>query len=390
MTDMTEFAQDSLKPHIGNRTAPPLLRWLPTAFLSGVVLVGTGLAVLTPGIWGSPGGKSVLQGSWQSAFEHSYDQLHPVRTPGIDTFGVTNYRLFGEGRPGVLVGSGGWLYTTEEFQTAPGDAAQIAAKLTEIRQVKATLAAQGAQLMVLLVPAKSRVYPEHLGRYTWPAMKRNIYEAFRQQLENSAVLAPDLLTTLAAAKTRGEVFLHTDTHWTPLGAAVAARTVRQAVSALASKLELPAASFTLKTATPASYSGDLLKYVALGRFQESIGPAPDQLRTPSAERMDSGGGGLLGGDAPAVTLVGTSYSANARWGFESQLKATLGTDVINAAQEGKGPMIPMREYLKGSAYKSAPPKLVIWEIPERFLTTSYSVDRLKINQTANLSSTRSQ
>ena len=367
---MTEFAQNTLKPHIDNRTAPPLLHWLPAAFLLGVVLVGTGMAVFTPGIWSSPGGKSVLQGSWQSTFEHSYDQLHPVRTPGIDTYGLVNYSLFSEGRPGVLIGTGDWLYTTEEFQTAPTDNAQIAAKLIEIRQVRASLATQGAQLMVLLVPAKSRVYPEHLGRYRWPSVKRNIYEAFRQNLENSGVVAPDLLPALSAAKARGGVFLHTDTHWTPLGAQEAAKTVRQAVSALANKLELPIASFTLKTAAPASYSGDLLKYVALGRLQELIGPAADQLCTPSAQRTD-GGGGLLGGDAPAVTLVGTSYSANSRWGFESQLKLALNTDVINAAQEGKGPMIPMREYLKSAAYKNAPPRLVVWEIPERFLVIKY-------------------
>ena len=371
MTDMTEFAQDTLKQNIDNRTAPPVLHWLPAAFLASVVLVGTGMAVFTPGIWSAPGGKSVLQGSWQSTFEHSYDQLHPVRAPGIDAFGVVNYRLFGEGRPGVLVGSGGWLYTTEEFQTAPTDDAQIAAKLTEIRQVKATLATQGAQLMVLLVPAKSRVYPEHLGRYRWPGVKRNVYEAFRQNLENSGVVAPDLLPALNAAKAQGEVFLHTDTHWTPLGAQVAAQMVRQAMATLAHKPELPAASFTLKTAAPASYSGDLLKYVALGRLQERIGPVPDQLRTPSAQRTDGGGGGLLGGDAPAVTLVGTSYSANAHWGFESQLKVALGTDVINAAQEGKGPIIPMREYLKSAAYKNAPPRLMVWEIPERFIAVRY-------------------
>ena len=72
-----------------------------------------------------------------------------------------------------------------------------------------------------------------------------------------------------------------------------------------------------------------------------------------------------------MTLVGTSYSANARWGLESQLKATLGTDVINAAQEGKGPMVPMREYLKSATYRNAPPELVIWEIPERFIVKDY-------------------
>jgi alginate O-acetyltransferase complex protein AlgJ len=366
-----EFAQDTLKANLDNPAAPRLLHWLPGLFLGAVVLVGAGAALFAPGTWTSPKDKSVMIGSWQGAFERNYDAQHPVRTPGIDSFGLLNYSAFGEGRPGVLVGEGGWLYTTEEFQTAATDPAQIEAKLTEIRGAQATLAAQGAQLMVLLIPAKSRVYPEHLGRYRWPTVKRNVYEAFRQQLDTMGVSAPDLLPALVAAKARGEVFLHTDTHWTPLGAQVAADTVRTTIASMPKAPELPGASFAVRSAPLADYSGDLLKYIPLGRWQKTLGPQPDRLGTPSASRTDSGGAGLLGEDAPAVTLVGTSYSANARWGFEALLKQTLGTDIVNAAQEGKGPMVPMREYLKSEAYKSAAPKLVIWEIPERFLTVRY-------------------
>ncbi|WP_424949840.1 alginate O-acetyltransferase AlgX-related protein [Deinococcus sp.] len=363
-----EFAQDTLKANLDNPAAPRLLHWLPASFLLAVVGVGAALSLWVPGIWKSPGGKSVMLGSWQTAFEHTYDQLHPVRTPGVDGFGVVNYALFREGRPGVLIGQGGWLYTTEEFQTALTDAAEISGKLAEIGRVRATLATRGTRLLVLLVPAKSRVYPEHLGRYRWPAVKRNVYEAFRRQLQNDGVLAPDLLPALVAAKSRGEVFLHTDTHWTPLGAQVAAGLVEESLTGLTPRLELPKTAFTLQLSPAVSHAGDLLKYVPLGGWQSQMGPVPDRLSTPNVRAAVTPENGLLGGDAPSVTLVGTSYSANARWGFEALLKHALATDLINAAQEGKGPMIPMREYLTSSTYKTSAPKLLIWEIPERFLT----------------------
>jgi len=364
-----EFAQDTVKANIDNRTVPPLLHWLPALFLIGVVGVGAGMAVFTPAIWNSPAGKTLLTGSWQSSFEHTYDQEHPVRTPGVDTFGVLNYSLFDEGRPGVLIGSQGWLYTTEEFQAGPDDAAQIAAKLKEIGEVRRTLAARNTRLLVLLVPAKSRVYPEHLGRYIWPTKKQNVYESFRQQLTEQGIVAPDLLPALVAAKSQGQLFLRTDTHWTPLGARVAANVVRTAVSDLTA--DVPPARFQVDVAPNTSYSGDLLKYVPLGPWQSHFGPKPDRLITPTARRTDSGGGGLLGDETPAITLVGTSYSANKKWGFESLLKGVLGADLVNAAQEGKGPMVPMREYLKSTTYKDSVPKLVIWEIPERFLGNKY-------------------
>ena len=45
---------------------------------------------------------------------------------------------------------------------------------------------------------------------------------------------------------------------------------------------------------------------------------------------------------------------------------------MNTAVEGKGPMLPMTEYLKTLESGSPAPRLVIWEIPERFLTLHYN------------------
>jgi alginate O-acetyltransferase complex protein AlgJ len=69
-----------------------------------------------------------------------------------------------------------------------------------------------------------------------------------------------------------------------------------------------------------------------------------------------------------VALVGTSYSQDERWGFADALKVALGADVLNVAARGEGPFAPMRAYLEGETVVDVPPELVVWEIPERYLT----------------------
>ena len=68
-----------------------------------------------------------------------------------------------------------------------------------------------------------------------------------------------------------------------------------------------------------------------------------------------------------VTLVGTSYSANANWNFVGALKQALRSDVINDSKDGHGPILPMLAYLKSDAFKNTPPQVLIWEFPERYL-----------------------
>ena len=71
--------------------------------------------------------------------------------------------------------------------------------------------------------------------------------------------------------------------------------------------------------------------------------------------------------APAVVLVGTSYSANPLWNFTGALQEAFGEDVVSYATPAKGPFLPMLEYLDSADFQSAPPRLVIWEMPERYL-----------------------
>jgi alginate O-acetyltransferase complex protein AlgJ len=125
------------------------------------------------------------------------------------------------------------------------------------------------------------------------------------------------------------------------------------------------------TATP--HEGDLLNYIPLGSLQERIGPTCDSIYERQTTQQGESSGGLFGSSTIPVTLVGTSYSANSLWNFEGALKASLGSDVLNVANQGEGPVVPMREYLAGADFRDTPPELVIWEIPERFIPVAYKV-----------------
>ena len=62
------------------------------------------------------------------------------------------------------------------------------------------------------------------------------------------------------------------------------------------------------------------------------------------------------------------YSANPTFSFAEALKLALGRDVLNLAVEGQGPARPMLDYLASDDFRTAPPKVVIWEFPVRYLT----------------------
>jgi alginate O-acetyltransferase complex protein AlgJ len=172
-----------------------------------------------------------------------------------------------------------------------------------------------------------------------------------------------LADALENAKSQEPVFLKTDTHWTSFGASIAASAIAINARSLADLGdEVPV---SLSSGDVAAHHGDLLRYIRLGPFSDTAGPKPDMVRTWSANIET--GETLLGETDIPVALVGTSYSADARWSFRAFLAHALKSDVLNVSSEGKGPFDPMTEYLQSPSFSETPPKLVIWEIPERFL-----------------------
>ena len=343
---------------------PKTLGWLPGGFLLTVLILGLAAALVTPETFRWPRNGSFLRGEQAARYEKAFNEALPFRNAAIATWGVLEYTLFHEGREGVVVGQQGWLFTGEEVAFYGDAEAETARKLAYIKKVQAELAAKGVTLVVGLVPDKSRVYPEFVGR-DLPSYTEDRYERFRRALTQAGISAPDLLTPLTNAKEKTQVYLRTDTHWTPAGAEVAAVTLAKAARQ-ADVTGLFDSRYETARTGQTQHQGDLLNFLPLGVLQ-SLGPAPDTLETRETRALSSSAGGLFSAQTVPVTLVGTSYSAEERWNFAGALEQALGADVLDVATEGQGPLPPMRDYLKSPELKDAPPKLVVWEIPERYL-----------------------
>lgn len=312
----------------------------------------------------------VLNGKLSHAFEKHYDAQFPIKQFGTNVWAALDFTLFGEGRPGVVIGQDGWLYSDEEFKPVADGKQHLQDNLAIIRGVRDELASQDIQLVLAIVPAKSRLYPEYVGEHRVTLLRQDLFEQFRGSVRRAGIIAPDLLAPLQEAKRHGQVFLRTDTHWTPLGADIAAQRLGAAVQR-AVALQGEPQDFITEDAQREAYKGDLTRFLPLDPLFEQLMPAPDNLQQrhtrPANAEVAADDAALFADSTLPVTLVGTSYSANPRWNFAGALREYLQRDLGNHAEDGHGPILPMLKYLQSDELKNAKPQVVIWEFPERYL-----------------------
>lgn len=330
---------------------------------------------------------TVLNGKLAKAVETHYDEEFPIKRLGTNLWAALDYKLFNEGRPGVVLGKDQWLFTDEEFNPIANSAQYQEENLALIKGVRDTLKKHGVQLVLAIVPAKARLYPEHIGDETPATLHKDLYQQFHAQAQQAGILAPDLLAPLQGAKAKGQVFLRTDTHWTPMGAEVVAQNLGQVI-ATRTPLSGEPQTFVTEAAQAEAYKGDLTSFLPLDPLFTNLLPKPDDLAqrtTKVSEDGDAEGGDALFSDSQvAVGLVGTSYSANPHWNFVGALQQALHSDVINYAENGHGPVLPMLKYLQTEAFKNSPPQVLIWEFPERYLPMKNDLSEFDPNWIAQL------
>lgn len=311
----------------------------------------------------------VIDGRMAHAFETHYDNAFPVRNFGISLWAAIDYTLFHEARSGAVVGKDDWLYTDEEF-TLPNDAiGELARNLALISWVRENLSRQDVRLVMAIVPAKTRVYPEHLRTRVPPSLHQQLYGRALGHCRGLGIATPDLLETLTEGKRTAATFLRTDTHWTPFGAQLAADSLATFASRLLPRHGSGKETFRIEKTGLQTHRGDLLNFLPLEPYFTSLLPPPEEIEGVQTIKQGGDEGGALLGDAPVpdVALIGTSYSAEREWNFAGALESKLQRDVANYAKEGQGPFAPMIAYLKSDDFRNAKPKLVIWEVPERYL-----------------------
>ena len=315
--------------------------------------------------------RDLVQGKSALAFESHYNKEFPARDLGVSLWAAIAYVLFKEGRPGIAIGGNDWLYTDEELKTYADAEVQTQTHLALMLWVREELARRGSALAVAVVPSKARVYPEHLGGHRPASIHRDLYERIQAELATGEMPQIDLLGALTAAKGQQQTFLRTDTHWTHGGAQVAAREIARALKA-AGLAGSGSTAYRTQTQSEQPHKGDLFNFLPLDPYFSALLPPQEQIAVQRTEAAGAGEVDLLGdGAEPAIALTGTSYSADARWNFTGALQESLREDVVNYAVEGKGPFVAMLEYLSRKDLPQTAPRVVVWEVPERFFPVAY-------------------
>lgn len=277
--------------------------------------------------------------------------------------------------PRVRSGCPGWLFLTDEMRIVRHAQANADTKAGVVRDVQQRLAKQGITLLVAVVPDKSRIASSQLCDLRRPVQLQDRAVAWVDGLNKSGVPAIDLAPTLQPLG--AEAYLRTDTHWSETGSAAAAKAVARQVQTMGISAT-PHKDFEVKVQEPARRPGDLVRLAGLEWLPVAWQPAAESVASTQisekAAEVQSGGDNLddLFGDdnLPNVALIGTSFSRNSN--FAGFLQQALGAPIGNFGKDGGEFSGGANGYFNNPAFKQTPPKLVIWEIPERDLQTPYS------------------
>lgn len=98
---------------------------------------------------------------------------------------------------------------------------------------------------------------------------------------------------------------------------------------------------------------------------DALRPHADSEATETTVAAGGDLGGSLLGEAPQVLLAGTSYGL--RGNYHGALQQALGSAVLNVSREGADFSGSLRPALRDPAFHAAPPRVLVWELPERFL-----------------------
>ena len=141
------------------------------------------------------------------------------------------------------------------------------------------------------------------------------------------------------------MFLRTDTHWTPEGAEVAANAAGENHRRQVPAQRRAAALCHRSRADEGPHKGDLRLFLPLDPLFENLMPPQEPLQNAQhrGRRVSSQAGTTPCSPTTRYRshLVGTSYSANPNWNFVGALKQALHSDVVNYAEDGHGPILPM-------------------------------------------------
>ncbi|MDG1820039.1 MAG: hypothetical protein P8H31_09425 [Porticoccaceae bacterium] len=331
---------------------------------------------------------SLLSGELARELEQRFDKDFSLQQMGLNIWTAFQYKIFKEAKKGLIVGSDGWFFSDEEFISSAEGEQALENNIEFITQASRQLASRGVALVVVLLPSKARVLENRTGRHKPSTLHSETYSRVIDSLQKKSILTVDGLGSFQGHLQPESLYLRTDTHWTAAGAALMAATTAELFYKQFPQRALSPKAFITESVGNQLLEGDLLEFLPLSPLFDQLMPEEEQIELYQTYPLGDDfllatNDGLFSSvsDQPEVVLLGTSFSADRRWNFAGALKQALSADVQNIAQQGQGPIVPMADFLND--YLPNPTannlKLVIWEIPERYLPVAYSEVSLGID-----------
>jgi alginate O-acetyltransferase complex protein AlgJ len=275
----------------------------------------------------------------------------------------------------VRQGCPGWLFLVDELKLQPNAARNAQARADKVIELRGQLHQRGIELLLVLVPDKSRIAASELCGVARSAQFAQRLTHWRDSVQAQGLAVLDLTPVLQPQGP--DAFLRTDTHWSEAGANAAAIAVAARIGELGIT-PTPAQAFDVSVSEPQVRPGDLVHLAGLDWLPAGLQPLVEQVShsnfTPRAAATEALAEDDLFGDSqlPNIAVIGTSFSRNSN--FMPFLQRAVGASVGNFALDGGAFSGAAKAYFDSAAFKQTPPKLIVWEIPERDLQAPYLDD----------------
>lgn len=234
------------------------------------------------------------------------------------------------------------------------------------------LAARGIHLLVVPVPNKDSIYPDRLtsrARIPQGILAPRTRDVFRR-LRASGVEVVDLFKEFAEARQRSgpsnrQLYLAQDTHWSPAGVSIAARTVAQRLAELG-WIQSGQTQYNERVA-PVQRLGDIVRMLQTPQIERKI--TPETVECAQVLREHDG---KPYQDEPSaqVLVLGDSFmriyqqDIPTSAGFIAHLARELKQPMLSIVNDGGGATL-VREELCSRPIFLKNIKVVVWEFVER-------------------------
>ena len=288
-------------------------------------------------------------------------------------------RLFSLGNEKVIIGSGGWLFFSGDYDYLVNSGFLRQENLRKrrlagvqpdpvaaIKDFNRQLKLRGIRLILLPVPSKPAIYPDRLGASAAEPCENPSWGDFLRRMKQEDIPVIDLTADFAQMrKQMREPYLKTDTHWTPAGMELAAARISEILSAGISR------SGYKSTAKPIRHSavGDIAAMLKLPHGNHFFPPETVQL-TPVPKGPETISEILLLGDSFTNIYSLEAMNWGTRSGLAETLSAKLGRPVDALVRNDAGAFASrqlLAQELNRGSDRLRGKKFVVWEFAMREL-----------------------